>query len=97
MYDYMLNKCGLVHITIGDGGNQEGLSGLNYLANSNGADPLAHRAPPLYSPQEQGIDPMSSTPCLLHSYGKQPSPRSHAGSCALYYGKKVQQEMFSIA
>ena len=42
MYDYQVNKCGLVHITIGDGGNQEGLSGLNYLSSSNGADPLAH-------------------------------------------------------
>ncbi|KAK9917889.1 hypothetical protein WJX75_009307 [Coccomyxa subellipsoidea] len=42
VYDYKVNKCGLVHITIGDGGNQEGLSGLNYQASSNGADPLAH-------------------------------------------------------
>lgn len=47
MYNYQVNNCGLVHITIGDGGNQEGLSGLNYLSSSNKADPLAHCAPPL--------------------------------------------------
>ena len=31
-----------MHITIGDGGNNEGLSGLNYNSASNGADPLLH-------------------------------------------------------
>lgn len=45
VYNYNNDKCGIVHITIGDGGNQEGLSGLNYQASTNGADPLAHRAP----------------------------------------------------
>lgn len=28
MYDYNLDPCGAVHITIGDGGNSEGLSFL---------------------------------------------------------------------
>lgn len=28
VYDYTVNKCGSVHITIGDGGNSEGLSFL---------------------------------------------------------------------
>ncbi len=38
-------SCGTVHITIGDGGNNEGLSGLNYNSGSNGAPALAHREP----------------------------------------------------
>ena len=44
VYNYNNDKCGIVHITIGDGGNQEGLSGLNYLSSSNGQDPLANCA-----------------------------------------------------
>ncbi|KAK9830602.1 hypothetical protein WJX81_003718 [Elliptochloris bilobata] len=30
VYNYVNNPCGMVHITVGDGGNSEGLSGLNY-------------------------------------------------------------------
>ena len=41
-------SCGTVHITIGDGGNNEGLSGLNYNSASNGADPLLHRESPSF-------------------------------------------------
>lgn len=37
MYNYLFDKCGLVHITIGDGGNNEGLSNL-------GNDPNGHCA-----------------------------------------------------
>ncbi len=44
VYNYNNDKCGIVHITIGDGGNQEGLSGLNYNSGSNGQDPLLHCA-----------------------------------------------------
>ncbi|CAL5230081.1 g13538 [Coccomyxa viridis] len=42
VYNYLNNICGTVHITIGDGGNNEGLSGLNYQASTNGAPALAH-------------------------------------------------------
>ena len=42
VYNYNNDKCGIVHITIGDGGNQEGLSGLNYQSSTNGQDPLLH-------------------------------------------------------
>ncbi len=40
-----VRSCGTVHITIGDGGNNEGLSGLNYQASTNGAPALAHCKP----------------------------------------------------
>ena len=37
VYNYLFDKCGLVHITIGDGGNSEGLSGLGNDPNGHGA------------------------------------------------------------
>ena len=37
VYNYLFDKCGLVHITIGDGGNNEGLSDLGSDPNGHGA------------------------------------------------------------
>ena len=34
IYNYALNPCGMVHIVVGDAGNSEGLSGLNYYTNT---------------------------------------------------------------
>ena len=39
VYNYTVNTCGILHITIGDGGNNEGLSDL-------GSDPNGHCALP---------------------------------------------------
>jgi hypothetical protein len=33
VYNYTVNKCGTVHITIGDGGNSEGISFLDNYTN----------------------------------------------------------------
>ena len=41
VYNYALNPCGMVHIVVGDAGNSEGPSGLNYFTGT-----LDHRAPP---------------------------------------------------
>ncbi len=43
MYDYTIDPCGAVHITIGDGGNSEGLSFLASNKMSPGR-PLLHVA-----------------------------------------------------
>ena len=41
VYNYALNPCGMVHIVVGDAGNSEGPSGLNYYT-----DTLDHCARP---------------------------------------------------
>ena len=42
VYNYALNPCGMVHIVVGDAGNSEGPSGLNYFTGT-----LDHRARPV--------------------------------------------------
>ena len=46
VYNYALNPCGMVHIVVGDAGNSEGPSGLNYYTGT-----LDHRTRPQCSPQ----------------------------------------------